>query len=145
MALLLAGASVFGVGCALAAVMPNYVLFGAMLVLIGISTQTFTTSTNSLVQLSTEPAMRGRVIAILLAIAVGTTPLGAPIVGWVADRFGPRWALGVASASGFAAAIVGLRYLAKYGPPGVALKVGSNRLSPDLSESSISSPLPAAE
>ena len=48
------------------------------------------------VQLSTEPAMRGRVMAILLAIALGGTPLGAPIVGWVADQVRPalgarRW------------------------------------------------------
>jgi MFS family permease len=114
MALLLGAAAIFGVGCALAAVMPNYLLFGMMLVVIGVCTQTFTTSTNSLVQLSTEPAMRGRVIAILLAIALGGTPLGAPVVGWVADRFGPRWALGVGAASGFAAALVGLLYLMKY-------------------------------
>ena len=114
MALLLAGAAVFGCGCALAAIMPTYGLFGLSLVLIGVSTQTFTTSTNSLVQLSTEPAMRGRVLAILLAIAFGGTPIGAPIIGWVADRFGPRWALGVAAAAGFAAAIVGIYYLAKY-------------------------------
>jgi MFS family permease len=114
MALLLGAGAVFGVGCTVAALMPNYVLFGMALVVIGVSTQTFTTSTNSLVQLSTEPAMRGRVIAILLAIALGGTPLGAPVVGWVADRFGPRWALGVGAASGFAAALVGLLYLVKY-------------------------------
>ncbi|MFM0596503.1 MFS transporter [Paraburkholderia dilworthii] len=114
MALLLGAAAVFGVGCTVASLMPNYALFGIALVLIGMSTQTFTTSTNSLVQLSTEPAMRGRVIAILLAIALGGTPLGAPVVGWVADRFGPRWALGVGAASGFAAALVGLMYLVKY-------------------------------
>ena len=88
--------------------MPNYVLFGLALVVVGAATQTFNTSTNSLVQISTDPVMRGRVIAILLAIALGGTPLGAPMVGWVADRFGPRWALGVGAASGFAAAIVGL-------------------------------------
>ena len=75
---------------------------------------TFTTTINSLVQLSTEPAMRGRVMAILLAIALGGTPIGAPIVGWVADHFGPRWALGVGAAGGFAAAIVGIYYLAKH-------------------------------
>jgi len=57
-------------------------------------------------QLSTEPAMRGRVMALRLAVALGGTPIGAPIVGWVANRFGPRWALGVGAASGFAAAIV---------------------------------------
>jgi MFS family permease len=114
MALLLGAAALFGVGCTVAALMPNYVLFGIVLVVIGMSTQTFTTSTNSLVQLTTEPAMRGRVIAILLAIALGGTPLGAPVVGWVADRFGPRWALGVGAASGVAAALVGVLYLVKY-------------------------------
>ena len=50
---------------------------------------------------STEPAMRGRVMAILLAILMGATPLGAPLVGWVADTFGPRWALGAGRGSGF--------------------------------------------
>jgi MFS family permease len=72
-----------------------------------------TTSINSLVQTSTEPAMRGRVIAILLAIALGGTPIGAPIVGWVADTFGPRWALAVAALAGLLAAIVALVYLAR--------------------------------
>ena len=131
MALLLGAAAVFGVGCAVAALMPNYVLFGLALVVIGISTQTFTTSTNSLVQLTTEPAMRGRVIAILLAIALGGTPLGAPVVGWVADRFGPRWALGVGAASGFAAALVGLLYLVKYRQLRVYVEGGRVRYSID--------------
>ena len=114
MALLLGGVAAFGFGCALAASMPNYVLFGLALVPLGIAAQTFTTSANSLIQLSTEPAMRGRVMAILLAIALGGTPVGAPVVGWVADNFGPRWALGVAAAAGFGAALVALHYLATY-------------------------------
>ncbi|HEU4585572.1 MAG TPA: MFS transporter [Gemmatimonadaceae bacterium] len=114
LALLLAGAGVFGLGCALAASMPNYWLFGLALVVIGISAQTFTTSVNSTVQLSTDAAVRGRVMAIHLALAMGGTPIGAPVVGWVADTFGPRWAMGVGAAAGFAAAGVGIRYLAKY-------------------------------
>jgi MFS family permease len=114
LALLLVGASVFGGGLTMAAVVPNYWLFGLLLVLIGVSAQTFNTTANALVQLTTEPAMRGRVMAILLAIAMGGTPLGAPIVGWVADTFGPRWALGIGAAAGFIAAAVGVRYLVKY-------------------------------
>lgn len=94
--------------------MPDYWLFGLALVVVGASAQTFTTTANGTVQLSTEPAMRGRVVAILLAIALGGTPVGAPIVGWVADAYGPRWALGVGAASGFAAAAVGIYSLAKH-------------------------------
>ena len=111
-ALLLTSAAFFGVGCALAAIMPSYGLFDAALVVVGVAAQTLTTSTNSFVQLSTDPSMRGRVIAIMIATVMGGTPIGAPIVGWVADTLGPRWALGVGAASGFGAASVAIRYLA---------------------------------
>ncbi len=124
--LLFGGAAMFGFGCALAAIMPDIWLFGLALILIGASALTFSNATNSLMQLSTEPVMRGRVMAIRLAVALGGTPIGAPIVGWVADRFGPRWALGVGAAAGFAAAIVGIRYLAKY--RGLRLRDEAGRL-----------------
>jgi MFS family permease len=103
---LLAGSAVFGIGCTLAALAPGYWWFAAALVVIGVAALTFTNATNSMMQLDTEPAMRGRVMALRLGVALGGTPVGAPIVGWVANHFGPRWALAIAALSGLLAAIV---------------------------------------
>lgn len=111
MELLLRSSLLFGLGLLLAAFMPNYYLFGVLLIFVGLAAQTFTTSANGLIQLSTEPQMRGRVIAIYMAIAVGGTPIGAPIVGWVADTFGARQGILVGAMAGFASLAVGLYYL----------------------------------
>ena len=117
---LLAGAGVFGLGCTLAALAPGYWWFGAALVVIGAAGLTFTNGTNSIMQLSTEPAMRGRVMALRVGIALGGTPIGAPIVGWVANHFGPRWALGIGAAAGFAAALIALFVLSSRKEPVLA-------------------------
>jgi Arabinose efflux permease len=112
--LLFVGAAVFAIGCTLAALMPNYWLFALALIVIGISAQTLTTSANSVVQLSTDPIVRGRVMAIYMAIFMGGTPIGAPIVGWVANTFGARWGLAVGAGAGFLAAAVGVFYLVRF-------------------------------
>ena len=114
---LLAGAAVFGVGCALAGFAPGYWWFAAALVVVGAAALTFTNGTNSLMQLSTEPAMRGRVMALRVGIALGGTPIGAPIAGWVANHFGPRWALGIGAIAGFVAALVAVFVLARREEP----------------------------
>ena len=97
----------FGIVGTIAALMPVAALFGVFLVALGVTTQMFTTTANSLVQLSTDPSMRGRVMAIYMGIFLGCTPLGAPLVGWIADAYGPRWSLGVGAAAGFIAAGIG--------------------------------------
>ena len=125
--LLIGAAAIFGVGYGLASAAPNYVLFALALVLVGLSVQTFTTSTNALVQMTTAPDMRGRVIAILLALTLGGTPIGAPIVGWVADQFGARLALCVGASSGFVAAGIGVIYLWRYRQLRLAVEDGRLR------------------
>jgi len=104
-------AAAFGVACAISAVMPTFTTFAISLVLVGLTSITFMTTANSMVQTTTEPVMRGRVMALYMAIFVGGTPLGAPIVGAVANAFGPRWAIGVAAISGILAALVGLVWM----------------------------------
>jgi MFS family permease len=111
---LLVGSAFFGIGCTLAAIAPDYWWFAAALVIIGVAGLIFINATNSLMQLSTEPAMRGRVMAIRLGIALGCTPLGAPLVGWIADYYGPRWSLGVGAASGIASALVAAYAIARH-------------------------------
>jgi MFS family permease len=130
-ALLVAGSAIFGLACAFAAISPTFALFGVTLALCGVSAQTLTTSAMTIVQLSTDPAMRGRVIAVLLALALGGTPIGAPIVGWIADTFGPRYALGVGAGGGIVAALVGLVYLTKYQHLRMRFAAGRVRLTMD--------------
>lgn len=100
------GAGVFGVGCTLAALAPGYWWFAAALVLSGAAGLTFTNGTNSIMQLSTEPSMRGRVMALRVGVAMGGMTLGSPIVGWVANHFGSRWSLAVGAGGGFIAALI---------------------------------------
>jgi len=109
------GTAAFGIGCAFAAIAPSYWLFGGALAVIGIASLSFLNTSNSLMQLTTEPTMRGRVMAIRMAIVMGGTPLGAPFVGWVADRFGPRQALAVGAVAGLLAALVGIVHCARAG------------------------------
>lgn len=110
---LLWGTGVFGIACTLGAFSPGYWWFAAALAVIGVSALTFTIGTNSMMQLTTEPAMRGRVMATRVGVGLGGAAIGAPIVGWIATHLGPRWSLGTAAASGFLAAFVAARRTAK--------------------------------
>ena len=112
--LLLASAILLAILFGAAAAMPTYLAFGIAIMVLGGCVQTFMTTANSTVQLWTEPAMRGRVMAIYMGIVNGSTIFGAPFVGWVANRWGARWSLMVAAAAGLLAAIVGIRYLVRH-------------------------------
>ena len=107
-------AALFALACLIAAVMPTFELFALALMLVGVTSLSFMTTANAFVQTTVKPAMRGRVMALYLAIFVGGTPIGAPLAGWVVNQFGPRWGLGVAVAAGLLAALVCLFWMVRY-------------------------------
>ncbi|MCW2645707.1 MAG: hypothetical protein QOF87_2052 [Pseudonocardiales bacterium] len=90
---LLGMALVFGVIEIGVGLMPTFDLTALLLVPTGLVMLTFTTAANASVQLGVEPTMRGRVMALYLMCFMGGTPVGAPIIGWAAGAFGPRWGL----------------------------------------------------
>lgn len=114
MVLMAVAAGAFGISVAIAAVMPSPYLFAAVLFFVGLAALTFMTASNSMMQLTTGRTMRGRVLALRIAVVMGGTPIGAPLVGWVVDRFGARWALGIGALAGLAAAGVAIAYLVKH-------------------------------
>lgn len=106
--LVIAGTALFAVAATISAFMPNYWTYAATLMLTGFAVVTTLTTANGYVQTTTDPALRGRVLALYMAILMGGTPLGAPIVGWVAAEFGPRAAILVGAAAAFLAFSIGL-------------------------------------
>ena len=102
----------FGVTALLAAAAPNPVVLGALLVPVGASMIAFIATANSTVQLHSDPALRGRVMALFVLVFLGSTPLGGPVVGWLSDphQFGPRAGLVVAGASTLAAALTAIAF-----------------------------------
>ncbi|MCU1411720.1 MAG: transporter [Rhodoglobus sp.] len=103
----------FGIVCAVAALSPSYLFFAIVLVLVGACSLTMMNTANAYVQTTTEPAMRGRVMALYMAIFAGGTPIGAPVVGLVANVWGPRWSLAIGAASGILAALIAVIWLSR--------------------------------
>ncbi len=91
--LVIGAAIVFGVFTIVSALMPTYELFALSLIPVGLASLTLMTAANASVQMSTEPAMRGRVMALYLAVFMGGTPIGSPVIGWVGEHFGARWTI----------------------------------------------------
>ena len=88
--LLIMAALAFGGFSLLAAAAPTYELELAALVPLGAASITFAAGINSQLQLSADPAMRGRVMALYAIVFLGSTPIGGPLTGWLAETLGPR-------------------------------------------------------
>jgi MFS family permease len=91
--LIVLGAITFGAIELVAGLMPSYLTFALILPLCGLAALTVITAANAFVQMTTSSEMRGRVMALYMAIFMGGTPVGAPLLGWIAEHFGARWTL----------------------------------------------------
>ena len=104
-------AFLFGLFVLAASFAPTFVLAIVLLVTVGFFSVYFTSLGNITLQLESSPEMRGRVMALWAVAFLGSTPIGGPIVGWVGEYAGPRWALALGGFAAVLAAIIGARNL----------------------------------
>jgi len=93
----------YGAAMALMAIVPNQWLAYVVGVGLGVASITFLVSSTAIVQLEAAPEMRGRVLALQAMLFLGSTPIGGPIVGWVSDQFGARWAIALGAVAALGA------------------------------------------
>ncbi|MGZ8804568.1 MAG: MFS transporter, partial [Microbacterium sp.] len=105
------GTLLFAIAAAVSAIMPGYWTYAATLMFTGFAVVTMLTTANGYVQTTTDPALRGRVLALYMAILMGGTPIGAPIVGWVAAEYGPRMAILLGAVAALAAFAIGATWI----------------------------------
>ncbi|RNI23859.1 MFS transporter [Flexivirga caeni] len=101
----------FTVSSAIAAMAPSYLLFALFLIPTGLCAITTMNTANATVQLSVTPVMRGRVMALYMAIFMGGTPVGAPLIGWIGSAFGARWTILVGSVATAVTVVATMIYL----------------------------------
>ncbi len=122
--LLVGAAFGFGVAALIAAGAPTLALEAVALVPLGAASVTFAAGVNSSLQLTAEPSMRGRVMALYSMVFLGSTPIGGPITGWLSESIDPRASLVVAGAAGMAAAIAARIAFRRQPPPINRARVG---------------------
>jgi len=103
------GAFGFGVAMLLVAVSSSLVWAAVAMGIVGFFSVSFTALTNTILQLSSAARMRGRVMALWTMAFIGSTVVGAPIIGWVGQQVGPRWSLVVGASAAIVAGGIGLK------------------------------------
>jgi MFS family permease len=100
----------FGVLETLVGFAPSFLLTCVMLVPTGFFMIYFMQATNQRIQLGSDAVHRGRVMALFILVFVGTTPVGAPVIGWLSEQYGPRLAIWAGGAVSALAALVALAW-----------------------------------
>jgi MFS family permease len=109
--LLVGAATAFGACLLLAAGMPILPLEFLVLIPLGAAMTVYQAGTNSSLQLRAKPEFRGRIISLYVLLFNGTTPIGGPIVGWIAQQWGARVGLAVGGTTALLVGAVGFLWL----------------------------------
>jgi len=104
-AILVRSAILFGISMLAVAIMPTLFFSVLGMFLVGFFAINFTSLANTMLQLEASDEYRGRVMSLWTMAMLGSTPIGGPIIGAIAEQFGARWGLAV---GGVAAVIAGL-------------------------------------
>jgi MFS family permease len=121
---------------------PTYWSVVVLLLPMGAATLTFTISANSTVQLGSDAAFRGRVMALYLMCFMGGTPLGAPLVGVASDAFGPRAGVVGSGVICAVAAVVAAGWVARRRGVSLSTQVGESMPHPHLPHPHLAMPHP---
>ncbi len=114
---MVASSTAFGAATALTALAPTVPFALAALLLVGAASVWFLSVGNATLQVTSRPQMRGRVMALWAVAFLGSTPVGGPLIGWVAEHASPRWALGLGAAAALLAAALGASALRRSQAP----------------------------
>jgi MFS family permease len=98
------GSALFGVIVVIESFAPTFTVYACLLPIGGCIALLTLVSANSMVQVRTDPAIRGRVMGIYLTIFMGGTPLGSPLIGWLSTTIGVRQTMFICGSITFAAA-----------------------------------------
>ena len=107
----------FGVSMLALAVAPGTAFAFAAGVVMGFTSISFMTSSTAIVQLRSDPTMRGRVLALQAIVFLGSTPIGGPILGWISEQAGARWGLVVGGLATLGAAVYGFAAIRRVDAP----------------------------
>lgn len=100
-------ATLFGLAMLLFSAAPNLTIAYGLALFVGLASISFLTTATAIVQLRADPVMRGRVLALQAMVFLGSTPIGGPIMGAIADVFGARSSVVVGGVGALAAAGIG--------------------------------------
>ena len=100
------GAMLFSLVLIISAFAPNYITYAIFLPLIGFIALITFIAANTMVQLRTDSAIRGRVMGIYLTVFLGGTPIVSPLIGWMTQEIGTRYTIAICGAISFTAAVI---------------------------------------